>query len=498
MAHITLNGRQIEAPDGETLLSVTRRSGISLPTLCHIEGLEPVGSCRLCVVEVSGYDRLVPACSTVVSDGMTILTHSPRVLEARRTNLELLLAHHADDCLYCSHSTSCEIRCLAADLGLTSRRFGTIRREAGIDKTAPGFLRDSAKCVLCGRCVHFCDEIQSIAVYDFAFRGATITVDTSFSARMSETSCVRCGQCVRLCPTGALADNLVFEPLLMALRDPERIVVLSFEPAVIPAIARSRNLDEAVGRIAGVLRIAGFDRIFDTHDGWEAWITETVQEITQNSSDKPIILSFCPAAIRFIESHLPSHTVLLSGAIPPFVRQKQILASSYATATGFTPESFFTVLATPCLAARDATTESSEPDSSFSAVLTTRDLLVLLDTLHLDPAETLPVRWDREVGAGEPDAYLTGITGDIAARVANRLVPPTAAPVVESLLFPGCRIVHQNGDHPFNYAIISGLGAARRFLTEHLPHLPDIRFVEISACPGGCRYGGGQPRGENK
>ncbi len=499
MAHITINGRPLDVPEGATLLDIIRRSGVSIPTLCHIDGLESVGACRLCVVEIVGHNRLLPACTTQVSDGMAVLTHSPRVIEARRTNLELLLAHHADDCLYCSRSDLCEIRRLAADLGLPNRRFGTIRREAGIDKTAPGFLRDPAKCVLCGRCVRVCEEIQSVAVYDFAYRGNAMTVETPFRARITETSCVRCGQCVRSCPSGALTDNMLFEPLFAALRDPERIVLLSVEPAVIPTIARMRRIDHAEGRIAGALRTAGFDRLFDTRYGWETWLNATVEEISAAHAERPLILSFCPAVERFLKNHLPAYAPFLSTVPLPYSLQERLIVSSYAERIGFPPESLFTVLATPCLAARDATIEfpKTEETLSHSAVLTTRDLLALFDLLHIHPHETVPVRWDREIGVGDPEDLFHGLTGEIASVVADRLTKGKKPAASETSPFPGCRLVYVPSEQPFIYAVVSGLGAARRFLTEQLSHLrSSLRFVEIDACPGGCRSGGGQPFGE--
>jgi formate dehydrogenase alpha subunit len=204
MLQLTVNDRVIEAVEGETILSAVRREGIDVPTLCAVEGLDPAGACRICVVDVEGFPNLVPSCSFPVAAGMKIRTHSPRAVAARRTIVELLLANHPDDCLYCAKSTDCELRRLAENLGVRKRRFVNSSRAQRPDTSSPGIVRDPAKCILCGRCVATCGSIAVNEVLDFSGRGARARIVCDADSPMGLSSCALCGACVEACPVGAL------------------------------------------------------------------------------------------------------------------------------------------------------------------------------------------------------------------------------------------------------------------------------------------------------
>jgi NADH-quinone oxidoreductase subunit G/NADP-reducing hydrogenase subunit HndD len=232
MVTIEVNGRAVEAQPGEMLLATLRRAGIKVPTLCHIEGLPPTGACRMCVVEVEGQRGLVPSCAFPVSAGMKVQTHSPRAVEARRTIIELLLANHPDDCLYCVRNRNCELQRLADELNVDQRRFRGERTKHRLDTSSPSIVRDPSKCILCGKCVRVCEEVQGVAAIDFIGRGSRAKIGTALDEGLNVSSCANCGQCILVCPTGALHEHSQIKEVLDALDDPQKTVVVQHAPAV--------------------------------------------------------------------------------------------------------------------------------------------------------------------------------------------------------------------------------------------------------------------------
>jgi len=217
MISITVNGRAVEAEEGESILQAVRRAGISIPTLCYIDGLPPTGACRMCVVELEGDGRLVPSCSFPVAPGMKILTHSPKAISARKTIVELLLANHPDDCLYCARNGSCELQGYAIELGVRQRRYSGSRNDWKMDQSSPAIVRDPDKCILCGKCVRVCEEIQGVACIDFIGRGSKAHIGTAFDEGLNVSSCINCGQCIKVCPTGALTERSSISKVMDAI-----------------------------------------------------------------------------------------------------------------------------------------------------------------------------------------------------------------------------------------------------------------------------------------
>src|SRR5450631_1805621 len=204
MFAIEANGHKIEAQKGDTILQTLKRAGIEVPTICNMEGLLPSGTCRMCVVEVEGYGGLVPSCSHPVAEGMKIRTNTPDVLATRKTIIDLLLSNHPDDCLYCVRNGNCDLAKLAADNGVTDRAFQGARNHRPKDISSPSIIRDPDKCILCGKCVRMCDEIQGVSAIDFVQRGSKAYVGTAFNEGLNVSSCINCGQCILVCPTAAL------------------------------------------------------------------------------------------------------------------------------------------------------------------------------------------------------------------------------------------------------------------------------------------------------
>ncbi|MDX9974260.1 MAG: [Fe-Fe] hydrogenase large subunit C-terminal domain-containing protein, partial [FCB group bacterium] len=305
MMTITVNGRTIEAKRGEMLLATLRRAGIKVPTLCNMENLIPSGACRMCVVEVEGRPTLVPSCSFPVGEGMKIFTHSPRALRARKTIIELLLANHPDDCLYCVRNTDCELKALAEEHGVRQRRYTGAKREAQEDVSSPSIVRDPAKCILCGKCVRMCEEIQGVAAIDFLHRGSQAKIGTAFDEGLNVSSCINCGQCIMVCPTGALREQSSTKEVMDALHHPERTVVIQHAPAVSVTLGEEFGLKPGVdvaGVMTAALRQLGFKRVFDTSFTADLTIMEEASELAHrvaNGGVLPMMTSCSPGWIKF-------------------------------------------------------------------------------------------------------------------------------------------------------------------------------------------------------
>ena len=255
MFEITANDRRIEAEPGETILSALTRAGIHVPTLCHMKKLTPTGACRICVVEVRGMPGLVPSCWTPVEAGMVISTNSPRVIEARKVIIELLLADHPDDCLYCVRSGSCKLQKFAQDYGIRERIFKPRRRENTLDVTSPAIVFDQSKCILCGKCVRTCNEIQKVSAIEFTGRGSNMNVAPAFHDSLNVSSCIYCGQCILACPTGALREKSSLSEVTAALADPGKTVVIQYAPAVSVSLAEEFGMKPGTD-ISGIINAA--------------------------------------------------------------------------------------------------------------------------------------------------------------------------------------------------------------------------------------------------
>ncbi|NLF30084.1 MAG: 4Fe-4S binding protein, partial [Planctomycetes bacterium] len=323
MITIQVNGETVQAKPGEMILSALKRNGISVPTLCHIEGMAPTGACRLCVVEVQGQRGLIPSCAYPVAEGMVIRTHSPRVMRARKTIIELLLADHPDDCLYCRRNGNCQLQTLAETYGVRERRFAGAHSVRFPDTSGPSITRDPAKCILCGRCVRICEEIQTVAAIDFSGRGCRTTVTTAFNEGLNVSSCVNCGQCTLVCPTGALVEKSHLKEVVDALNDPDRFVVVQHAPAVSVTLAEEFGLPagrDVCGAMTAALRMLGFDRVFDTAFAADLTIMEEASELVQRLTQGgalPMMTSCSPGWIKFVETFYPQYVANLSTCKSP-------------------------------------------------------------------------------------------------------------------------------------------------------------------------------------
>jgi NADP-reducing hydrogenase subunit HndD len=509
---IEINGQKVEANKGETILEAAKRAGFNIPTLCYMENFSPTGACRICVVEVDGARSLVPSCAYPVADGMKIKTHSSRVIVARKTIVELLLATHPDDCLFCVRSGDCKLQELAHDLGIRQRRFTGAKNQYQPDTSSPAIIRDPDKCILCGKCVRVCEEVQGVGAIDFIKRGASACVATAFDEGMNISSCIFCGQCIKVCPTGALRETSHIKRVLDALHDPEKFVVVQHAPSVSVALGEDLGIKagtDVCGKMHSALRRLGFDRVFDTSFSADLTImeegTELVDRVT-NGKPLPLLSSCSPGWVKFLEQFYPEFIPNISSCKSPQQMLGAIIKSYFAEKQKIDPAKIFSVSIMPCTAKKfeadrpEMKHDASTPD--IDAVLTTRELARVLKIHGIDLDKMPNEAADTPFGQRSTAGKLFGASGGVAeAAVRSVYFLLTGQELgireLDALRGPDpIKIAHLDiGDLKVGVAVVSGLGNARKILDEIKDGRDDIHFIEVMTCPGGCINGGGQPLG---
>jgi len=514
MLTIEINGKKLEATKGETILTVARRNGIEVPTLCHMEGLAPSGACRMCVVDVEGFPNLLTACSYPVADGMKVKTHSPRALETRRTIVQLLLTNHPDDCLYCSRSSNCDLQGLARDLGVARREYHGFRAKKSLDVSGPSLVRDPEKCILCGKCVRVCEDIQAVSAIDFVGRGSKTVIGTAFSRGLATSSCVNCGQCVVVCPTGALVERSYVAEVLGALRDPDKYVVVQHAPAVSVTLAEEFGVPPGTdcdGQMVAALRSAGFKRVFDTSFSADLTIMEEASELVhriKTGGKLPMFTSCSPGWIKFMETFYPDMLGHLSTCKSPQQMLGAITKSYFAQREGIDPAKIVSVSIMPCTAkkfeaGRPEMTQDYSPDVDY--VLTTREAAQLLRMSGVGMVGIEPEASDTPFGERSTAGKIFGASGGVmeaAVRTAHFMITGKELPGLDIQPLrglDGAKELKANiGGIDVGAAVVSGLGNARALVEQIRAGRKDLHFIEVMTCPGGCINGGGQPLHSNK
>jgi len=509
MITIEINGHIVVANKCETILQAAKRAGIKIPTLCHMENFTPTGACRICVVEVEGMRNLIPSCAYPVADGMKIQTHTPRVIQARKTIVELLIASHPDDCLYCVRSGSCQLQGLAEELGVRQRRYVGEKNNYQPDHSSPAIVRDPAKCILCGKCVRVCEEVQGVGAIDFIKRGASARVATAFDQGLNVSSCVFCGQCIKVCPTGALRETSHLKKVQDALHNPKKIVVVQHAPSISVTIGEELGLKAGIdvcGKMNAALRRLGFKRVFDTSFTADLTIMEEGSELiarVKNGGPLPLLSSCSPGWVKFVEQFYPEFIPNVSTCKSPQQMMGAIIKSFFAEREKIDPADIFSVSIMPCTAKkfeadRPEMKQESLPD--IDAVLTTRELARLLQLYGID-LESMPNESaDSPFGERSTAGKIFGTTGGVAeaaVRAAYFLMTGQELGIQELDALRGFDPIKEahldiNG-LKVGIAVVSGLSNARKILDQVRDGRDDIHFIEVMTCPGGCVAGGGQP-----
>ena len=509
MITIEVNNKQIQAKKGETILETLNRNGIKVPTLCCMEGFTPTGACRLCVVEVEGKSGLIPSCSFPVEEFLKIKTHSPRVIRSRKMLVELLLSNHPDDCLYCVRNGSCELQDLAIDLNVRERRFSGTKLKSNLDQSSPGIVRDQSKCVLCGRCVRVCDEIQEITTFDFIKRGNKTAIATSFNKDLNLSNCIYCGQCIMVCPTAALFEKSNIDILEEKLNIKEMSVVVQYSPAVSATIAEElgiRSGKDINGILNSILKKIGFSKVFDSAFGSDILVYEQSAELLEKikySNNLPLISSCCPGWIKHMEQSYFDLMENVSTCKSPQQIVGSLIKNYFSEQEKIDPEKIYSVSIMPCPANKfEAQREemTNKGISDIDLVLTTRELITLIKFHGIDVHGIEEEMTDYPFNISSSAGKLHSVSGGIAESVIRTSYFMATKNELNEYKLTKLRgqkdrkeMFVEMGDIKLGVAVVSGLRNANILLDEIRNGRNDIQYIEIMACPGGCINGGGQP-----
>ena len=509
MVNIKINGRDYSVPEGSTILEAARLAGIKIPTLCYLKDINAIGACRICVVEVKGARSLVAACVYPVNEGMEIITNSPKVIESRKTTLELIISNHKRECLSCVRSGSCELQQLCYEYGIDENKFLGENPAVDIDDSAAHMVRDNSKCILCRRCVAACAVTQGIGVIGANERGFATQIASAFDMNLADTACVSCGQCITACPTGALHEKDDTDKVMDAIADPEKIVVVQPAPAVRASLGEAFGYPVGTnveGKMIAALRRLGFDKVFDTNFSADLTIMEEAHEFlerVQNGGTLPMITSCSPGWIRYCENYFPEFIPNLSTCKSPQQMFGAIVKTYYAQKLGKNPEDIVSVSVMPCTAKKyeiNREDQSAEGIPDVDITITTRELARLIKKEGIMFNDLPDEQPDSPLGEGTGAAVIFGATGGVMeAALRTAVWKLTGEDNDAPIDFKDVRGVegikeaeYEVAGKKVRVAVASGLANAKALLKRIKAGEASYDFIEIMACPGGCVNGGGQ------
>lgn len=506
LVNIKINGKNYVEDSSLTILKACKKNGIHIPTLCYLFHEESnfehkPASCRVCVVEIEGRRTLVPACATMISEGMVINTNNKKVIDARRTIVELILSNHPNDCLYCAKNGKCELQSLAKELGIRQVRYGNNLSQENKEVEMRCLLKNASKCVLCTRCIDVCENIQGIGAISSTMRGFNTVIS-------SPNKCVSCGQCVQVCPTGALMQVNDTDKVEEAINDPNKFVVVQTAPACRVSLGDEFNLPagtDVTGKMVASLRAIGFDKVFDTNFGADLTIMEESNELInrlKEGKNLPLITSCCPGWVKFLEYNYPELLSLPSSCKSPMEMTGAIIKSYYAEKNNIDPKNIVVVALMPCLAKkREAQREELKNNELFNTdyVLTVKEYADMLIKHGININDLEDEKYDSILGESTGAADIFANTGGVmeaAIRTASKLLTGEVKDVNFTSIrgLSGTRIAEVNiNNQILKVCVVSGLNNARKVLDKVKNKEEDFAAIEIMACPGGCVNGGGQP-----
>lgn len=506
LVNIKINGKNYVEDSSLTILKACKKNGIHIPTLCYLFHEESnfehkPASCRVCVVEIEGRRTLVPACATMISEGMVINTNNKKVIDARRTIVELILSNHPNDCLYCAKNGKCELQSLAKELGIRQVRYGNNLSQENKEVEMRCLLKNASKCVLCTRCIDVCENIQGIGAISSTMRGFNTIIS-------SPNKCVSCGQCVQVCPTGALMQVNDTDKVEEAINNPNKFVVVQTAPACRVSLGDEFNLPagtDVTGKMVASLRAIGFDKVFDTNFGADLTIMEESNELInrlKEGKNLPLITSCCPGWVKFLEYNYPELLSLPSSCKSPMEMTGAIIKSYYAEKNNIDPKNIVVVALMPCLAKkREAQREELKNNELFNTdyVLTVKEYADMLIKHGININDLEDEKYDSILGESTGAADIFANTGGVmeaAIRTASKLLTGEVKDVNFTSVrgLSGTRIAEVNiNNQILKVCVVSGLNNAKKVLDKVKNKEEDFAAIEIMACPGGCVNGGGQP-----
>ena len=508
MGTITINGKKVEFTDEKNVLTIIRKAGIDMPTLCYHSELSTFGACRLCTVE-NDRGQCFTSCSEEPRDGMVIYTHTERLRRHRKLIVELLLAAHCRDCTTCMKSGECVLQDLAHKMGVREVRFQDYKEHKPVDYSSPSIVRDPNKCILCGNCVRVCSEIQGVGVLGFAHRGTDAEVTPAFNKKLSQTACVSCGQCRVYCPTGALTIRTHLDEGYDALGDPNTRVIAQIAPAVRVAVGDAFGLpngENAMGKTVAALHAMGFDEVFDTSYSADLTVMEESAEFldrVRNGGKLPLLTSCCPAWVKFVDNEFPEMKENVSTCRSPQGMFSAVIKDYYRDPAHSEGKKTFVVSIMPCTAKK---MEAVRPNSfthgeqDTDIVLTTTELTRMIKNFGIAFDKIEPEACDMPFGLSSGGGVIFGVTGGVTEAVLRRLATDHNSATLNAIAACGIRgeegikeaTIPYNG-MDVNICVVSGLANARKVMEQVRSGEKQYHLIEVMACRRGCIMGGGQP-----
>ena len=508
LVNLKIDGQTVSVPPGTTIMEAAEEIDVHIPRLCYHPDLSLAGSCRVCIVEVKGFDYFMASCSVEVSDGMEVQTHSPEIRRARRDIVELLLDNHTMDCQTCDRNTNCELQRLAYEMGIRERMFEGERKSFAKDDSGSAVVRNPEKCILCGRCVRVCSEIQGVHNLDQHGRGFNTVVGPANLARMDDSVCIQCGQCINVCPTAAFVEKSHVRQIWAALADPNKHVVVQTAPSIRAAIGECFGFEPgtpATGKMVSALRHVGFDRVFDTDLSADLTIIEESTEFLgrlATGEPLPLITSCSPGWVSFLEKFYPELIPHASTCKSPMSMMSTLIKTYYAEKEGIDPKSIYSVAVMPCVAKKF---EASRPEHAMAdgtpytdAVLTTREAAWMIKCFGVE-FDSLPNgQFDAPLGLATGAGDIFGTTGGVMEATlrtaAAKLGAGTELEIKAVRAVEGLREIEMElGGQTLSVGVANGITNAKVLLDKIVSGEKEFHAVEVMACPGGCIGGGGQP-----
>ena len=505
MINLTIDGRNIEVPEGTTILQAAAKLDIDIPTLCYLKEINEIGDCRMCLVEVEGKRGFATSCIQKVEEGMVVHTKTPEVLEARKTMLDLILSNHHQDCDNCVRNENCELQDLINQFDKEKTVYEGTKNTYEIDDKSPSIVRDPNKCILCRRCVSMCNKVQKIGAIGVTERGFNSCVSTAGHNSLNDVNCTFCGQCIEVCPTGALREKDSTQIVWDKINDKNTYVIVQTAPSVRVALGEEFGMPigtNVEGKMVNALKQMGFDKVFDTNTGADFTIVEEGTEFIkrlQNNDNLPMITSCCPGWVKYIEMNYPENIGHLSSCKSPHEMFGALLKTYYAGKEGLDSSKIFVVSVMPCIA-KKYERQREEMKQDVDAVITTRELAKMIKQAKIDFVNLEDAKFDDPMGEATGAAAIFGVTGGVMEAALRSVSEIVTGKPLDKIAFEQVRGENgikraeiEIGDKKVKVAVAHGLANAQTIMEEIKSGKADYQFVEIMACPGGCITGGGQP-----